>query len=247
MCTLAVAFHPGSALPLCVAANRDEALDRPATGPALRAGPPPFIAPRDERAGGTWLGLAASGLFVGITNRFGKPPERTRASRGALVWSALAQPSAQALRDSLSGLPGSRYNPFHLVYADAERGFITWSDGDSVQHVELAPGLAVITERSLGAVPQVEREARLRQAWADARVRAPDDLERLIPALTLHDPRAPLRGTCVHADALNYGTRSSLLLALPSDRRRARMLWAEGRPCTHAHADRAALLRALWP
>src|SRR5580698_8268449 len=55
MCTL-VAFirvWPGSAL--VVAANRDERLDRAASGPTRWAGEK-FFAPRDEVAGGTWLG-----------------------------------------------------------------------------------------------------------------------------------------------------------------------------------------------
>ena len=118
MCTLAVEFAPDSALPLLVAANRDEALDRPATGPALREGPIRFIAPRDEKALGTWLGMNGRGLFVGITNRFGQRPDPARLSRGALVWESLAQPSAEALHRALSTLDVRRYNPFHLLYAD---------------------------------------------------------------------------------------------------------------------------------
>lgn len=81
MCTLALAFQKHSGVPLVVAANRDEALDRPAVGPFIwEQG---FLAPRDERAGGTWLGLTRSGLFVGVTNRFPTLRDAARASRGA--------------------------------------------------------------------------------------------------------------------------------------------------------------------
>ncbi len=63
MCTL-VAIH--RAIPgrwLVVAANRDEYLDRPAEGPALRrSGEWPVIAPLDIKAGGTWLGLNKEGF-----------------------------------------------------------------------------------------------------------------------------------------------------------------------------------------
>src|SRR6185312_1305710 len=166
MCTLALEFAPDTALPLRVAANRDEALDRPATGPALREGPIRFIAPRDEKAGGTWLGLNSRGLFVGITNRFGQRPDPNRLSRGALVWDSLAQPSAEALHRALSTLEVRRYNPFHLLYADRSGAFATWSDGDARRQVQLQPGLHVVTERSFDAVPVVEREGLLRDAWA---------------------------------------------------------------------------------
>jgi uncharacterized protein with NRDE domain len=246
MCTLAVAFQTEPGLPLLVAANRDEALDRPASGPALREGPVPFLAPRDARAGGTWLGLNARGLFVGITNRYGRPPDPDRASRGALVWEALGHRSAVALHAALAELDPRRFNPFHLLYADRQAAFVTWSDGETRTQRQLEPGVHVVTERSFDAVPRVEREARLRAAWAQAAVRRPEDLERLREAMVLHDPETRLGGTCVHAEHLNYGTRSSLLLALADDPTRSRLLWAEGRPCEHPYVDQAPLLAALF-
>ncbi len=81
MCTL-VAFigaWPESAL--IVAANRDERLDRPASGPGRWEGEQ-FMAPRDEQSRGTWLGLHRSGLFVGVTNRAGSPPDNSGARAG---------------------------------------------------------------------------------------------------------------------------------------------------------------------
>ena len=93
MCTLIVLHRcvPGS--PLVIAANRDEYLDRPATPPALREdlGAGRVAAPVDERAGGTWLGLNAAGLFAAITNRPTRRPDPTRRSRGLLVLDALAE------------------------------------------------------------------------------------------------------------------------------------------------------------
>ena len=55
MCTLIASVGQVPGLPIVVAANRDEALDRPSSPPSLWHLQPPFIAPRDERAGGTWL------------------------------------------------------------------------------------------------------------------------------------------------------------------------------------------------
>src|SRR5262249_49106759 len=71
MCSWVAAVAVFPEWPLVVAANRDERLDRAASGPRLWPGSPPFIAPVDEVAGGTWLGLNWFGLFVGVTNRFG--------------------------------------------------------------------------------------------------------------------------------------------------------------------------------
>ena len=72
MCTLVLVVpEPGGVLQ--VAANRDEFLARPADPPTPSADGR-WLAPRDRQAGGTWLGVNRAGLFVGVTNRFGRPP-----------------------------------------------------------------------------------------------------------------------------------------------------------------------------
>ena len=66
MCTLIVALRQHPEAPLVVAANRDERLDRAARSPLLwTEGPVPFLAGRDEAAGGTWLGLNRAGCSSG--------------------------------------------------------------------------------------------------------------------------------------------------------------------------------------
>lgn len=215
MCTLAISFAPGK---FSVAANRDELLGRPARGPFVW--PQGFFAPRDEQAGGTWLGLTPSGLFVGVTNRFMAPKDAARESRGTLVVEALSQHSALAVHQSLASLSAHRFNAFHLLYADASNCFLTWSDGERVQQRELGSGVHVVTERSFrtDGVDASGREALVAQAtWTT---------EGLQKMLAVHHPTDPLQATCVHLPAFNYGTRSSFTLVDGA------MTWAEGRPCT---------------
>jgi hypothetical protein len=59
----------------------------------------------------------------------------------------------------------------------------------------------------------------------------PFDVERMTRVLTEHHDVEPLAATCVHLDALGYGTRSATVLAV-ADTGTMRMLWAEGPPCT---------------
>src|SRR6266542_1841340 len=73
VCTLIAAFQQHALFPVIVAANRDELYARASSGP--RAWERGFFAPRDEAAGGTWLGVTSSGAFVGVTNRFGAPKD----------------------------------------------------------------------------------------------------------------------------------------------------------------------------
>jgi hypothetical protein len=106
MCSLVLAAQVFAGVPLVVVANRDEQLDRASSPPLVWHGDgsggtsesPPFIAPRDDVAGGTWLGVNRAGVFVGITNRYLGPQDATRASRGRLVADALALGSARASR-----------------------------------------------------------------------------------------------------------------------------------------------------
>jgi len=87
MCTLILVVPPPGGV-LQVAANRDEFLARPASPPEPSADGR-WLTPRDLQAGGTWLGVNAGGLFVGVTNRSAGPRDSSRRSRGLLVLDAL--------------------------------------------------------------------------------------------------------------------------------------------------------------
>ncbi len=233
MCTLVLLQRPGELL--AISGNRNELLARPARGPGLENG---ILAPHDELAGGSWLGINAQGLFVCVTNRRGAMVDPSRKSRGLLVLEALQARSARALDDALRELPGDRHNGFHLVYADLEDAFVTWGDGYSVQQVRLDPGrVHVITERSFGA-GEGERERTVAEAFAalEPEVRA------WRAPMTTH-AREPLESACVHADALGYGTRSSLQLV--ARRRAAEVLWTDGHPCTNPARDLSPLAAEL--
>ena len=227
MCTLIVGFTPGEPTPVWVAANRDELLSRPASAP--RHWPNEhFWAPRDDVAGGSWLGVTDSKMFVGVTNRFGAAKDDARASRGTLVIEALRAEDAAALHGQLASIPARRFNAFHLLYADAQFAGVTWCDGDEVHQDILVPGLHIVTERSLGGDDR-QRTEHIRTALAgktvDGRVPSPEELQSL---LKIPDPQSPVGGSCVHVPEWNYGTRSSLVLYLGET---PRAFWAEGSPC----------------
>ena len=242
MCTLICTFRAFPRWPLIVAANRDERLDRPAAPPELWRGDPPFIAPRDEAAGGTWLGLNSAGLFVGVTNRFGVPRDDRRASRGTLVTQALRSHSASALHQALKSTPAHWFNAFHLFYADRSAAYVTWSDSEKMTQEQLAPGLHIVTERSLGSDDRARTEL-IRSRWAQFGGAEPTE-NGLAELLRIHSEDA-VGGTCIHAPALNYGTRSSLILFVGEVLNDTRLLWAEGHPCTAPYASQESLVRTL--
>lgn len=241
MCTLAVAFRTDRRFPLVVAANRDEHLSRPAEGWALREDPPAprVAAPLDLRGGGTWIGLSPAGVFAAITNFHpGEPgwPDHTRRSRGELVLRALSAPGAAAGAEALAALDPARYNPFHLVVADAREAWLWRYDGHRAGLARLAPGLHVITERS--AEGEDPRSLRVRARWP---------LDPTVAALAgvLSLPREGGEpAVCVH-DSEVYGTRSATILRLAARLSESELFVADGPPCGAPFEDRGRLLSAL--
>ncbi len=225
MCTLVLLHRPRALL--AVSGNRNELLARPASGPRVSNG---VLAPHDELMGGSWLGLNRHGLFVCVTNRRGTMIEPSRRSRGLLVLEALQAHSARGLRAAMQELRGDRHNGFHLIYADLDEAFVTWSDGAQVEHVALEAGrVHVITERSFGA-GEGEREKTVAAAFAG------------LTPMTAHAAE-PIESACVHADAIGYGTRSSLQLMLRPNK--AEGLWTEGHPCTNPASEMSTLIAEL--
>lgn len=257
MCTLALGFQLDRRWPVIVAANRDEQLDRPSEGWAIRAGGPggPHRAtPLDLQAGGTWVGVSARGVFAGVTNHFvrlGWRPDPTRRSRGDLVPLALSAPSAAEAAEAFAAQDAARWNPFHLVVADARQAFLWWWDGESQQLSPLDPGLHVVTERDPeGRGPRAERlrarwpadpsPVRLRELLAHHGAEGLEGagMERLLRTFSTSE------ASCVHGDP-TYGTRSSAILRLAPDLAASELYVAEARPCLAPHEDRSELLVAL--
>jgi uncharacterized protein with NRDE domain len=244
MCTLIVEFRQHPDVPVLVAANRDEVRSRPATGPRRWPGER-FIAPRDEQAHGTWLGLTDAGLFVGVTNRFPAERHTERRSRGALVVDALRASSAEALHQRLARLDPGDFNAFHLLYLDPHGAFVTWSDGERLTQAVLAPGLHVVTERSLGGDDR-SRTGLIRAAWPGlTREGGLPTPEALFGLLGRARPDDPLGGVCVDVPQLDYGTRSSLVLFLHRQLYTSRFFWAEGPPDRAPFVERAELIAEL--
>lgn len=240
MCTIIAAVQVWPGQPLVIAANRDEALNRPATEPRVWApgevAARRVLAPRDLRAGGTWLGINDVGLFVGITNRRAMPDPRRR-SRGELVFEALGADDHRAARARIASFAARDYNPFHLLLADRGGASVIWSDGDRMRELELVPGVHWITERSFDAAAS-GRHAILEQRAEQLAAGPAPDLAGWRSILADHRPHDPpgllhvgLDSVCVHARPINYGTRSSTVVELGDAPGELRFFHAAGRPC----------------
>ncbi|WP_439026053.1 NRDE family protein [Haloarchaeobius sp. DT45] len=239
MCTLTIAWQVFDE-PVVVAANRDELLARPARPPSVVETDPVVVAPRDEQAGGTWVGFNEHGVFVGVTNRWVDADLAGERSRGLLVRDALRQPSAAAARDLVEdAVVESEYQGFNLVVADAADAFLFEWDGELTTS-RLEPGVHVVV--NVGAddtfeIPTHRADLAREQAENARAVRAalqPRDGEttmawrdRAAAVLGDHD-----FGVCVHDPEGRYGTRSSSLIVLGET---VDYRWADGPPCETEH------------
>lgn len=246
MCTLVVANGVWAGSPLVVAANRDERLARPAEGPAVRehAGRR-VLAPLDLQAGGTWIAIGER-VFAAVTNRhdpayFDRVAPR---SRGELPLDAAAAEDARSAADRAAQADPRAINPFHLVIADRHEAFVVWSDGAVVHRERLEPGIHVVTERSYGAADPSRERALKARLEAFASRPAPPSVDEWRAELSQHGTD-PFSGTCVHADALGYGTRASTYVRLGDAPADLQVRHADGRPCTTPWRDLSPLVHEL--
>lgn len=232
MCFVLALFQVNPHYPLVVAANREERRDRPSTPPHEWSASPGLWAGRDEIAGGTWLGVNASGLIAAITNRRDAPADPSRPSRGLLCLGALRQPSpSQASAFVDRELAANAYNPFNLLCATTREGWVKTWRGDTTA---LRRGIHVVTNRGdLDA----HRLPVVRRALALARQLdlATTSLESLLSGLgsICADTTGP---TPICRPGGTRGTVSSSLIALDSQGRLAAYWHAEGPPSERGYS-----------
>jgi uncharacterized protein with NRDE domain len=249
MCTIIAMHGVHPQHPLVVAANRDEFLDRPATGPRLLPAVPPALGGLDLDRGGSWMAASADGFFVGLTNqRPRRPQARALRSRGELVLEALAAGSIAGARGLLAGLRTEHYNAFNLMFGDGRELWVAYArPGVPVELLPLERGVHVLANDRLGSphfpkaqraralvdplqgLPWPELQAGLARVLADHALPQPDRLEPLPAGLLLPPAVArQLQALCIHLP--RYGTRSATILALEPGRLQ-RYLFADGKPC----------------
>ena len=116
MCLIVFSWHPGTAFPLVMAANRDEFHARPAESMGWWQDQPGLLAGRDLKAGGTWLGVSRLGRLATVTNYRENIPPIKEQSRGDIV-TGFATAASTPL-DFLKELDGDRYAGFSALATD---------------------------------------------------------------------------------------------------------------------------------
>lgn len=237
MCTVVFGWHVFPDAPIVVAANRDERFDREAVPPSRWTTDPAVLAPRDEEAGGTWMGVNEHRVFVGLTNRWVDADLSGTRSRGLFVADVLgAKDVTEGVATVKNSVRSDSYEGFNLLIADTDQAFLLEYDGD-LSTRKLAEGVHVVANtgadgeyeipsfRENIARSQGENVDAVREMLEPHAGESPTDwLQRGKRVLGDHD-----NGVCIHGEG--YGTVSTSLISV---RRRGPVeyYYAEGPPCT---------------
>lgn len=243
MCLLAIQYRSVPEAPILVAANREEAYDRPSLVPSIQAGKPRVLSGVDSRAGGTWLGVNQNGLFVGACNRTKFYSTVSPRSRGVLCRDLLrANSSRQAVDMALEELSANKYDGVNFVIADAESGWVVHG-GEEAEVVQLEDGLSIVSSGDVNDL----RDERVKLARRLLTLQTLDSAVKFLavaskafarPASGPDRPGMVIRGK-------ERGTVSSTLIALGKKPRDAIFQYANGAPDEAKYEDYSPLLRDI--
>lgn len=249
MCLVVVLHRVHPDLPLVVAANRDERLDRPAVGLGLlQPAAPRILGGRDLLAGGTWLATNEHGVVAALTNLPAAGRDPARRSRGELPLRLARQPTAAQAAAALAvDAHPADYNPAWLLVADRDTAwYLDWTGAAPAVPRRLDPGVHVLENSPLDVPTPKSRAVHAAVAPLVALPAAALG-PALLALLGAHQPppdaptgpRPPeTLANCVHFGP--YGTRGATVVrvaptGLPT------VDWTDGPPCV------TAATRATWP
>jgi hypothetical protein len=243
MCILAIQYQLVPETPILVAANREEAFDRPCLPPSIQSGKPRVMCGVDQKAGGTWLGVNQHGLFVAACNRMKMLPPVHPRSRGILCRDLLRAGSARRAVDvALDELESNKYEGVNFVIADSESGWVVHG-GDEHEVCELQEGLSIIGNSDVNN----SRDERVKLAHRLLTLQTLDSPVKFLavaskvfarPASGPGRPGMVLRGR-------ERGTVCSTLLALGKKPRDAIYQYTDGAPDRTKYEDYSPLLRDI--
>lgn len=225
MCILFIAKNIFPNFPLLLVANRDEFHSRPTLPLHFWEDHPEILAGRDEKEGGTWMGVSKTGRISALTNHRNIPLHRSDArSRGFLVKNFLS--SSNSPEDYLQELIQTRkdYNPYNLVFGDKEKLFVYSNISNDVNIIET--GIFGLSNAFLDTPwPKIERGKKAIQKLSESFVGEVDKLfqimrneekadDRELPDTGIGLAKERLLSSIFIQDSI-YGTRSTAILLVP--------------------------------
>jgi uncharacterized protein with NRDE domain len=228
MCLVLIAYRKHPRYPLVLAANRDEFHERPAQALHWWNDSVRMLAGRDLQAGGSWMGLDASGRLALVTNyRDPSLPRPAGTSRGALIGEFLGGAMSASAFACATALRAGQFSGFNLLAMDHE-GLAYVTSHPQPEARVLPPGVYGLSNHQLDTPwPKLLRtRERFEQELASDHPQ-PAALMRILSDRTAAaDAELPDTGIGLEWERLlssafivsdDYGTRCSTVVLIGSD------------------------------
>lgn len=157
MCLIVFAFQTHPNYDLIMAANRDEAYRRPTHAAQFWNTDPTFLAGKDLKAGGTWMGINKKGAFAALTNY--RDPSITKdepPSRGLLVHNFLTKNTNPETYLKSLDQKADHFMGFNLLLGTPKEMYHYSNQEQQINRIE--PGIHALSNHLLDSPwPKVER------------------------------------------------------------------------------------------
>ena len=229
MCTLLILFRPDEKWPLIIAGNRDEMINRPWLSPGKHwPNFPNIIAGKDLTAGGSWLGINKYGLVSTILNRTNSlGPSNSKLSRGDIVIEILKNKTIEEALYYIKSIDNSQWKAFNLFIANNKSAYwIKSTSKDKIRINPISKGKYFLDSHDLNS-DFSDRYKYNKDKFKILKHPNPDNTQWdewiKFLARTNHPDNVPLAAMNINSKyKKNYGTISSALVALPSDKSKNR-------------------------
>ncbi|QQS36525.1 MAG: NRDE family protein [Ignavibacteriales bacterium] len=213
--------------PFIIAANRDEFYSRPAVKAKFWDEHNFFLAGKDLKDGGTWLGITRNGKFAAITNyRDLSSIKLSAPSRGNLVKNFLVNNISAEDYSEILMTEGKNYNGFNLIYGNLKKLFFFSNITGKVEIIN--EGIHGLSNHLLNTNwPKVESgKKKLRDLLDSNHVDANKVFELMYDETPAPDNTLPDSGVGIQLERLlspmfiksePYGTRCSTVILIDKD------------------------------
>lgn len=228
MCLVLIAYRTHPRYPLVLAANRDEFHARPAQALHWWNDGVRMLAGRDLQAGGSWLGLDASGRMALVTNyRDPSLPRPEGTSRGSLIGEFLGGRDGAAGFARATTSRAGQFSGFNLLALDRS-GLAYVTSHPEPEARTLLPGVYGLSNRQLDTPwPKLLRTRERFERELTSDHPQPEALMRMLSDRTIAaDELLPDTGVGLEWERLlsapfivgdGYGTRCSTVVLIGSD------------------------------
>jgi len=222
MCLIVFSYQNHTKYPLILAGNRDEFFERPTQKAHFWDTEPSFIAGKDLKAGGTWLGISKRGMFAALTNyRDFHNPRSSHLSRGKIITDFLSSDGNAESKLHRFLDQSSAFDGYNLLAGSIDRLYYLTNIRSLYHRIE--PGLHGLSNAFLDTPwPKVERaKAMFRECISGEQPNIEAIFDMLKDDTVYPDSHLPKTGLSPDMERAvspvfirtdDYGTRSSTVI-----------------------------------